>query len=67
VLPRASAAEHATVVVPIAKVLPDTGEQTAGRLPSTRSDADAEKATVAPEGVVAVAVMFAGTVNTGAV
>jgi hypothetical protein len=65
--PCVSVAVHPTVVVPIGNVLPDAGEQTTGRVPSTRSDADAVNVTTAPDGVVAVAVMLAGTVTEGAV
>jgi hypothetical protein len=62
-----SVAVHPTVVAPIGNVLPDAGAQTTGRVPSTRSLADAVNVTTAPDGVVAVAVMLAGTVSAGAV
>src|SRR3954470_15099374 len=66
-LPCRSAAAQLTVVAPIANVLPDAGTQAAGRAPAPRPDADATNDSAAPEGVVAVAVMFAGTVISGAV
>ena len=56
-----------TVVEPTANVLPDTGTHETGRVPSTRSAADAVKVTAAPVAVVAGVVMFAGTVIAGAV
>jgi hypothetical protein len=62
-----SPAEHATVVVPIGKVLPDAGAQTTGLAPSTRSDADAAYVTLAPDGDVAAADRLPGSVSSGAV
>ena len=48
-------------------MLPETGAQTTGRGPSTRSEV-AANVTVAPDGVVAAAAMFAGNAqNAGAV
>jgi hypothetical protein len=67
VLPCASAAEHDTVVVLIANVLPDGGPHVTGRVPSTTSDADAVYETTAPDGLVAVALIGAGTVSAGGV
>ena len=67
VLPCRSVDEHVTVVEPTANVLPDTGTHETGRVPSTRSAADAVKVTAAPVAVVAGVVMFAGTVIAGAV
>jgi hypothetical protein len=67
VFPCASLAEHVTAVVPIGKVLPDAGVQATGLAPSTRSDADTTKLTIAPDGVVAVADRLPGSDNTGAV
>ena len=49
VFPLTSAVEHATAVVPIGKVLPVAGVQDTGRVPSTRSVADALKLTDAPD------------------
>ena len=66
-LPCRSVDEHVTVVEPTANVLPDTGTHETGRVPSTRSAADAVKVTAAPVAVVAGVVMFAGTVIAGAV
>ena len=67
VLPAASVAEQVTVVVPIAKVEPDGGEQVVVRAPLTASKAEAAKVTTAPAELVASTVMFDGTVTTGAV
>jgi hypothetical protein len=66
-LPWLSLAAQVTVVAPIANVVPEAGAHTAGRVPSTRSEADTVKATAAPDGAVAVAVRLAGTVSAGAV
>src|SRR5580658_5331419 len=63
-LPAASLAVHMTVVVPMAKVLPDGGLHVTGSVPSTMSVALAAKVTTAPPGPVAAAVMLAGTVST---
>ena len=60
-LPRASAAEHVTVVEPSANVAPEAGAHDGVTAPSTRSDADAPKTTAAPAGHVASAVTFVGT------
>jgi len=62
-----SVAEHVTVVVPIAKTLPDARLQIGVRAPLTRSDALTVKLTVAPLALVASTVMFAGTVTVGGV
>src|SRR5438094_645551 len=67
VLPCESVAVHVTVVVPLAKVLPEGGEQLAEMLPSTASLADAENVTAAPEGTVAGTVMSEGTETSGGV
>jgi hypothetical protein len=61
----ASVAEHVTVVVPIAKVEPETGEQVGVSVPSTVSTAEAVKLTVAPDELAASTVMFDGTVTVG--
>jgi sulfopyruvate decarboxylase TPP-binding subunit len=65
--PAASAAEQVTVVVPIANVLPETGAQVTGTMPSIASSADAVKETTAPAALVASAVWLAGSVSTGAI
>lgn len=62
-----SVAVQVTVVVPSAKVLPEEGEQLGVMLPSTRSVAEAENATAAPEGPVASTVVAPGTVMVGLV
>jgi hypothetical protein len=67
VFPCESVALQLTVVVPSGKVLPELGEQFAASVPSTRSLADAEKETAAPEGPVASAVADDGTETSGAV
>ena len=67
VLPRVSLAVQATLVDPIANVLPDAGAHVTGLAPSTRSRAVAVKLTTAPLGDVAVAVMSAGSVSAGGV
>ncbi len=66
-MPAASVALQVTVVTPTPKVLPEAGTQSATRLPSTRSRAEALKVTMAPEGPVAGVVMSPGTVTTGSV
>jgi hypothetical protein len=65
--PWASVALQFTVVVPIANVLPEEGEQLAAMLPSTMSFAEAENVTAAPEAPVASAVIGAGTLTDGGV
>jgi hypothetical protein len=55
-LPAASVAEHETVVVPRAKVLPEAGVQLTGTMPSITSSADALNETIAPAALVASAV-----------
>ena len=66
-LPWRSAAEQATVVVPSANTLPDAGTHATGRVPSTRSTADAANITTAPAAVVAGVVTCVGSVSAGAV
>jgi hypothetical protein len=66
VLPWRSAVEQATVVAPSGNTLPDEGAHTTGRVPSTRSMADAVNVTTAPSAVVAGVVFGAGTVSAGA-
>src|ERR671911_571060 len=71
-LPAASVAEHVTVLVPSAKVLPDATSvvptlQVTGSTPETASLALALNVTAAPLGPVASAMMSAGTVTTGSV
>ena len=61
-----SDAVHVTVVAPRANVDPEAGKQVGVIEPATRSVAEAENDTTAPEAVVATATMFAGTVTTGA-
>jgi len=63
----ASAVVQATVVAPIANVLPDAGTQTTDAVRRQRSAADAVNVTAAPDGVVAVAVMLPGSASAGAV
>jgi len=65
--PRVSLAEQVTVVLVIAKVLPEAGAQLTAGLAGLASVALAAKVTAAPVGPVASAVMFAGTVIIGAV
>jgi hypothetical protein len=65
VLPAVSCAVQVTVVVPIAKVLPEDGEQLVATLPSTSSLAEAENVADAPLAPVASFVIGAGTVTTG--
>jgi hypothetical protein len=68
VLPALSVAEHETVVVPSANVLPDEGLHMTTSVPSTMSVAAGRgKETTAPAGLVASRVMFADLVTTGAV
>src|SRR3954452_14829111 len=66
-LPWRSAVEQATAVVPSANTLPDAGTHETGRVPSTRSAAEAVKLTTAPGALVARVVTCGGTVNAGAV
>jgi hypothetical protein len=63
----ASVTEQVTVVAPIAKVEPETGEQVGVSMPSTVSVAEAVKLTITPAALVASLKIFAGTVTTGAV
>jgi hypothetical protein len=63
--PAASIAEQLTVVVPIAKVVPDAGTQFGVNDPETLSDALAEKLTLVPEAESASTLMFDGTVTVG--
>jgi hypothetical protein len=65
VLPCESVAVQVTVVVPTPKVLPEEGEQSAGKVPSTRSLPVAENETAAPADSVASVVMFPGTDTDG--
>ena len=58
-------AEQFTVVVPRAKVEPDAGAHTGVIAPSLESVAVAVKFTTAPLGLVASAVISAGSVSTG--
>src|SRR5262245_38260428 len=67
VFPDASDTEQVTVDVPTENVAPDEGEQSTGRLPSTRSAALAENVTDAPAGLVAWTVMSSGSTRIGAV
>jgi hypothetical protein len=67
VLLRLSVAEQLTVVVPSANVEPEAGEQLGVSAPSTRSAADAEYVTAAPDAPDASWPNDAGTVSTGAV
>jgi hypothetical protein len=67
VLPALSVAEHVTLVEPTGNVEPEAGVQVTGTEPSTRSEAEALKVTLAPLGPVALTVMSAGTVTTGGV
>jgi hypothetical protein len=66
-LPALSVTEHDTVVEPNANVEPDKGVQVGVKEPSTTSNAEAVNVTTAPLGPVALTVMSAGTVTTGAV
>ena len=63
----ASVAEQLTVVAPSGKVEPEVGTQLTKTEPSTMSLAEAENVTTAPEGPVALVVMLAGRLSTGAV
>jgi len=65
-LPVLSVAEQVTVFVPTGKVEPEAGVQLTGTEPSTRSDAEAENVTTAPE-LAACTVISDGTVTTGGV
>lgn len=67
VLPRVSDDSQVTAVVPSTKVLPEGGVQVTGRGPSTRSVAEAEKVTTAPDGLVASSVISAGRLIVGGV
>src|SRR6185436_21063071 len=67
VLPWVSVAVQFTVVVPSANVEPLAGVHSTATLPETRSVAVAVNVTAAPLGLVASAVMFAGSVRTGGV
>jgi hypothetical protein len=66
VLPTPSEALQFTVVVPIGKAPPEAGVQLTGRLPETKSLAEALKVT-SVIGPVASTVMLAGSVSVGAV
>jgi hypothetical protein len=66
-LPAVSVAEHETVVVAIANVLPEAGVHVTGSVPSTLSDAVAVNVTAAPLADVASRVWFAGSESTGGV
>jgi hypothetical protein len=67
VFPAASVAVQLTVVVPIGNVDPEAGVQITATGPSIASRADALKVAIAPAGLVAARVSFAGSVRTGAV
>jgi hypothetical protein len=62
-----SVAVHVTVVVAMAKVLPEAGEHVGLSGPSTMSLAEAANGTLAPEAPVASVVILAGGVTVGAV
>jgi len=62
-----SVAEQLTDVVPSGKVLPEGGTQVTETAPTTISVAEAEKATTAPDGLVAAAVILAGRLKVGVV
>jgi len=64
-LPVASVAVHVTVVVPMGKVDPEGGVQTAPTGPSTASTAEALKVATAPAVLVAATVRSPGRVSTG--
>ena len=66
-LKRVSDAKQVTVVVPIPNVEPEPGMQVTVRTPSTRSTAVAVNVTTLPDGPVASAMIFAGSVSTGSV
>ncbi|HEX6163457.1 MAG TPA: hypothetical protein VFZ31_08830, partial [Vicinamibacterales bacterium] len=65
VKPPLSVTVQFTVVVPIAKVDPDAGAQSALMTPSSMSLPVAAKITAAPAALVAGVTMFAGGVNDG--
>src|ERR1051326_6955468 len=67
VLPCESVELHETTCVPSEKTEPDGGVQVTEVLRSTRSVAVTVKLTVAPAGLVASAVMSAGTLTVGGV
>jgi hypothetical protein len=67
VLPCESVAVQNTVEIVMGKVLPEAGEQSGVTGPSTRSLAEAEKLTVAPEGPVASVTIGPGRLMTGGV
>src|SRR5262245_24388016 len=61
VFPAASVAEHVTLVIPSANVLPEAGAHVTGRVPLTRSFAVGGVQVVdAPEGPVASRILSAG-------
>jgi len=67
-LPDVSVAEHVTVLIPSANVLPEAGVHVAGKDPSTMSEAvAAEYVTTAPDGDVATVMILAGVVTVGGV
>src|SRR5689334_15731020 len=66
-LPAPSVAVQFTVVVPIAKVLPELGEHEIVGFAVTASVAVAANVEAAPDGPVASFTMLPGTVRTGAV
>src|SRR2546425_3116957 len=66
-LPCASVAVHRTATVPRGNVDPEAGVHDTGTGPSTMSVAEGAKATAAPDGPVASAIVSAGSVNTGGV
>jgi hypothetical protein len=66
-LPALSVTEHVTMAEPNMNVEPDEGVQVGVKEPSTTSNAEAVNVTTAPAGPVALTVMSAGTVTTGAV
>ena len=65
-LPAMSVAVQAIVVCPIANVLPEAGEQLTPCRPEPPSLAVAENVTIAPAGLVAFTVTFAGRLSVGA-
>ena len=67
VFPAPSVADAWTVVLPTGKVLPEAGTSVTGTLPLTRSVAEAENVTTAPEGAVASTVKLPGRASTGGV
>jgi hypothetical protein len=66
-LPALSVTEHVTMAEPNMNVEPDEGVQVGVKEPSTISNAEAVNVAAAPAGPVALTVMSAGTVTTGAV